>query len=180
MPTQVEIAEHLGLSQPTVHKHMAQLGIDWTTASMDEIRLAYLEHLRGLAAGHRTHDGMDLTRERAMTEKVDRELKELALAEKRGQLVNVAQLEPELTRMVVAFRTELLASDDKLKAEIDAFYGIDLDLAFLNEHTRNSLRQLARYDPEHQGDAASSGEAGGAAGDHDDDGMGASASPALG
>ncbi len=180
MATQVEIAEHLGMSQQAVSKQLAQLGIDSSTATLDEIRLAYIEHLRGLAAGHRTHDGMDLTRERAMTEQVDRQLKQLALAEKQGQLVNVAQLEPELARMVVAFRTELLAGDDKLKAEIDAFYGIDLDLAFLNEHTRNSLRQLARYDPEHQGDAASGGQAGGAAGDHDDDGLGEGASSAVG
>lgn len=180
MPTQVEIAAHLGLSQPTVHKHMVQLGIEWTTASMDEIRLAYIGHLQGLAAGHRTHDGMDLTRERAMTEKVDREMKELALAEKRGQLVNVAQLEPEITRMVVAFRTELLSSDDKLKSEIDAFYGIDLDLAVLNERTRNCLRHLARYDPERDGDGASTGGAGDSAGDHDHDGLGEGASPPVG
>lgn len=180
MPTQVEIAEHLGMSQQAVSKQLAQLGLDWTTSSMDEIRLAYLEHLRGLAAGHRTHDGMDLTRERAMTEKVDRELKELALAEKKGQLVNVAQLEPEIMRMVVAFRTELLAKDDKLKSEIDAFYGIDLDLAMLNDHTRNSLRQLARYDPEHPGNAAPGGEPGGAAGDHDHDSLGQGASQAVG
>jgi len=180
VPTQVEIAEHLGMSQQAVSKQLAQLGLDWSTATMDEIRLAYLEHLRGLAAGHRTSDGMDLTRERALTEKVDRELKELALAEKRGQLVNVAQLEPEIARMVVAFRTELLAKDDKLKAEIDAFYGIDLDLAFLNEHTRTALRQLARYDPEHPGDAPSGGEASRAAGDHDDDGVGEGAPAAVG
>ena len=78
---------------------------------------------------------------------VDRELKLLTLAERRGQVVNLAQLEPELQRMVVAMRTELLSRDDKLKAELDALYGIDVDLARITQYTHNALRQLARYDP---------------------------------
>jgi hypothetical protein len=77
--------------------------------------------------------------------------------------------------MVVAFRTELLARDDKLKAEIDAVYGIDVDLAFLQEHTRNALAQLARYDARRCGVAAPAGAGGGAAGGDDDDGLGAGA-----
>lgn len=178
MPTQQEIAEHLGISQQAVSEQLKPLGLDWREASMSTVRLAYLQHLRGVAAGHRSSDGMDLARERALTEQVDRELKQLTLAEKKGQLVNVAQLEPEIERMVVAFRTELLARDDKLKAEIDALYGIDLDLALITEHTRNALAQLARYDPELRGTGASAGGQGGAAGGDDDDGVGAPAPPA--
>lgn len=155
------------MSQQAVSQQLAPLGIDWKTASMNEIRLAYIEHLRAVAAGHRSTDGFDLARERAMTEQVDRELKQITLAEKKGQVVNLVQLEPELARMVVAFRTELLARDDKLKAEIDALYGIDLDLAYINEHTRNALAQLARYDPGGPSTAGTPGAAGGAAGGDD-------------
>lgn len=147
MPTQTDIADHLGMSQQAVSKQMEPLGLDWRVVSMDVIRLAYIEHLRAVASGHRSVDGFDLARERAMTEQVDREIKQITLAEKKGQVVNLAQLEPELTRMYVAFRTELLARDDKLKAEIDTLYGIDLDLNYINEHTRNALAQLARYEP---------------------------------
>jgi hypothetical protein len=146
MPTQDEIAKHLGISQQAVSAQMTPLGIDWRNESMETVRLRYLDHLRSVAGGHRSADGMDLARERALTEQVDRELKQLTLAEKKGLLVNLEQLEPELHRMFVAFRTELLSRDDKLKAEIDALYGIDLDLTYLNEHTRNALAQLARYD----------------------------------
>jgi hypothetical protein len=159
MPTQQEIADHLGISQQAVSAQMEPLGIDWRNETMERIRLRYLEHLRGVAGGYRSADGMDLARERALTEQVDRELKQLTLAEKKGQLVNVAQLEPELVRMVVAFRTELLARDDKLKAEIDAVYGIDVDIAFLQEHTRNALAQLARYDARGAGAAGPAGAA---------------------
>lgn len=178
MPTQTEIAEHLGMSQQAVSKQLEPLGIDWKTASMDEIRLAYIAHLRGVAAGHRSGDGFDLARERALTEQVDRQLKQLLLAEKLGQLVNLEQLEPELQRMVVAFRTELLARDDKLKAEIDAMYGIDLDLQLLNDHTRAALDQLARYDAGGEGAAAPPGGERGAARADEHDGVGTQA-PAV-
>jgi hypothetical protein len=180
MPTQQEIATHLGMSQQAVSAQMEPLGIDWRNETMERIRLRYLEHLRGVAGGYRSADGMDLARERALTEQVDRELKQLTLAEKKGQLVNVAQLEPELVRMVVAFRTELLARDDKLKAEIDAVYGIDVDIAFLQEHTRNALAQLARYDAGSAGVAGPARASGAAAGGHDDDGLGPGAPSDVG
>lgn len=173
MTTQKQIAEHLDLSQQEVSKHLADLGLDAKTSTLEQIRVAYIRKLRAVAAGHRSHDGMDLTRERVLTEKVDRELKELTLAEKRGQLVNVAQLEPELTQMVVAFRTELLARDDKLKADLDALYGIDIDLQVLNDHTHDALQQLARYDPELQGIGTPDGGPGGSATPDDDHGLGA-------
>lgn len=147
MPTQQQIADHLDLNQSEVSRHLEKLGIDWKTATMDEIRVAYLRHLRGVAAGHRSHDGVDLTHERVLTERVDRELKMLTVAEKKGTLINVAQLEPELSQMVGAFRSELLSRDDKLKSELDALYGIEIDLSILNAHTFAALAQLARYDP---------------------------------
>ena len=147
MPTQQEIATHLGISQQAVSQQMEPIGVDWRTATMDEIRLAYLAHLRGVAAGHRSADGMDLARERALTEQVDRELKLLTLAEKKGQLINVSQLEPALLRQYGAFKSELEARDDKLKEELDLLYGIDVDLEILSVHTRNALSHLSRHDP---------------------------------
>lgn len=179
MPTQREIADHLGISQQAVSAQMAPLGIDWRNSSIDEVRIRYLDHLRGVAAGHRSADGIDLARERALTERVDRQLKELNLAEKLGQLVNLQQLEPELERMFVAFRTELLARDDKLKEEIAALYGVDVDLAILNEHTRNALSQLARYDPSGRGVDPAAGPSGGSPGGDDDDGLGEGAEASL-
>ena len=109
MPTQQQIADHLGLDQSAVSRHLGALGLDWKAATLDEVRVAYIKHLRAVAAGHMSQDGVDLTYERAMTERVERELKLLTLAEKRGQVVNVEQLEPELSRMIGAFRTALLS-----------------------------------------------------------------------
>jgi hypothetical protein len=179
MPTQQAIADHLGLDQSAVSKQMQGLALDWRKATMTEIRLAYCAHMRAVAAGHKSEDGLDLTRERAMTEQVDREIKMLTLAEKRAQLVNVTQLEPELVQMVVSFRAELLARDDRIKSDLDALYGIDVDLQVLNDATYDALQQLARYDPEQQGTGASAGGSAGAAAQDDDDGMGEGTPPAV-
>lgn len=176
MPTQKEVAVHLDLSQAEVSKLMGELGMNWRTAPLDDIRFAYIRRLRGAAAGHKTSDGDDLIRERVQTERVDRELKMLALAEKRGQLINVAQLEPELVQMVTAFRTDVLSMVDNIKADLDALHGIEVDLQVLTKHAHDALRQLARYDPEQLGARASACDDHGAAGGHDDDGLGEGAS----
>lgn len=149
MPTQNEIAKHLVLNQSNVSRLLDDLGIDGKSASMDSIRVAYILKLRSAASGHLSSDGShDLTHERVMTEQVDRELKLLLLAEKKGQLVNMSQLEPALVQMVGAFRTELTSMGDRLKTEIDALYGIDLDAQLIEDHINATLAQLSRYDPE--------------------------------
>lgn len=173
MLTQNIIGQHLDLSQAEVSKLMSELGIDWRKCDeLAPIRVAYIRKLRAVAAGHQSADGYDLTRERALSERVSRELNELTLAEKKGQLVNVATVEAELTQMVVAFRTELISRDDRLKTDLDALYGIDIDLQVLNDLSHDTLTQLARYDPERKGTGASAGEADGSAGTDDDNGVG--------
>jgi hypothetical protein len=173
MPTQQQIAEHLDLDQSAVSRMLDKLGFSWKTAEMDEIRKVYIRHLRAQASGHRSDDGMDLVRERVLTERVDRELKLLQVAEKRGQLVNVEQLEPQIMNMVGAFRAELLARDDKLASELSTLYEVNVDVSLLNEHTFAALGQLARYDPGRQRFAEATGGESGAAGENEHDRMGA-------
>lgn len=72
---------------------------------------------------------------------------ELELAEKTGRLVDVEQLRPMYADMVSAFKTALLARDDKLRDELHQVYGIEVDLALLNRHTTDALHELSRYDP---------------------------------
>jgi hypothetical protein len=173
--TQQQIADHLDLAQQNVSAFVQQLDFDWRSASLDEVRIAYIRKLRAQAAGHRSEDGLDLVRERVMTERVDRDLKIYTLAEKKGQLINVAQLEPELMQMFGAFKSELLSRDDKLKSDLDALYGIEVDVQVLNDHTFAALNHLARYDAGDQGAVVTPGENAGAAGEGGADGVGAQA-----
>ena len=89
MPTQQQIADHLDLDQSAVSRLLEKLGVAWQTADMDEIRKAYIRQLRAQAAGHKSEDGLDLVRERVLTERVDRELKLLQVAEKRGVVLGM-------------------------------------------------------------------------------------------
>lgn len=170
--TQQDIADHLDLSQKAVSQFLEQNKIDWMVSSLDEIRVAYIQNLRAQAAGHRSQDGLDLVRERVLSERIDRELKQFTLAEKKGTLINVAQLEPELQQMVGAFRIELLSRDDKLKSALDALHGIDIDIQLLNDHTYAALKHLARYDPGRAPDGRTAGVDDGAAGKNHADTMG--------
>ncbi|WP_196784978.1 MarR family transcriptional regulator [Burkholderia territorii] len=148
MLTQQQIADHLDLERSTVSRLVDRLNIDYRTASLDEIRVTYIRHLRESAAGRASETGVDLVAERAMTERVDREIKLLTLAEKKGQLVNVAQLEQAFGQMVGAFQTELLALPDKLVQELRALYDVEVDVEWLNEHMYGCLEQLSQYDPD--------------------------------
>ena len=72
MPTQKEIAEHLGITQQAVSAQMKKLDLDWRNATIDEIRLAYIERLRAEAAQHVSSSGLDLVEEKAKTERITR------------------------------------------------------------------------------------------------------------
>lgn len=160
MPTQKEIAEHLGISQQAVSKTLSKMKVEWKEKSLDEIRLAYIRRLREIAAGHASIDGSyDLNRERAMTERVDRELKLYQLAEKKGELINVADLYSELETVFVGMRQEMLSRDDKLKSELDTLYGVNIDISILNEYTTNALEHLSGYLSRHQCAPAEDGNA---------------------
>ena len=145
MATQQQIADHLSMSQPQVSHIMERLGIDWKNESLDSIRVTYLRHLRLVAAELDAGDGDSLVKERVLTERVDRELKQLGLGDKKCTLVNLPQLEHELTNMVGAFRTELLVRDDKLVSDLASLYGITVDVTILNQFTYAALEQFGRY-----------------------------------
>lgn len=169
MPTQAEIAAHLGITQKSVSVAMTKLSLDWRTATMDEIRLEYLKRLREAAAGHVSAGGLDLVAEKAQTERVVRELKLLELQEKQGELINVEELKEDMTLTVLNFKNLLMARDERLKMTLDSIYGIDVDIGLLNDETYTALGALADL---LDGDAkaeilARDGAASGAEAEHD-------------
>ncbi|AJY28731.1 hypothetical protein BTM_3144 [Burkholderia thailandensis 34] len=177
MPTQQQIAEHLDLDQSAVSRFVDKVGFDYRSATIDETRIAYVRHLREIAAGRASESGIDLVAERAMNERVDREIKMLTLAEKKGLLVNAAQLEQAYGQMVGAFQTELLSLPDKLVQEMRTLYDIEVDVEWLNEHIHGCLEQLSEYDPERERGDPPARAAAASAGEDRDDGLGEEAPP---
>lgn len=144
--TQQNIADHLDMSQKTASVFLRQLDFDWRDATLDEIRIAYMRKLRERGAALVTSDGSSLVRERVMTEQVNREIKEFQLDQTKAQLVNLAQLEAELTAMVGAFRASMLEHDKNLKTEIERQYGIDVDMGLIQQHTEAAFSHFGKYD----------------------------------
>ncbi|SDR38632.1 hypothetical protein SAMN04490186_5887 [Pseudomonas grimontii] len=51
MPTQLEIAEHLDMSERAARDVLKRLNLDWQAVSLADIRTAYIRDLREKAAG---------------------------------------------------------------------------------------------------------------------------------
>ena len=148
MASQYEIADDLGIVQPTARQLIKRADIpDYQDLTVEQVRHRLVRYWMNKTANRGGDDGYDLQTERAKTERVTRELRELQVAEKRGALVNIAQLEPALQQAFSAFRAELLSRDDKLAEALHAKYQIKVDLDLLNEFTFRALEQLSRYQP---------------------------------
>ena len=92
-PRQALIAEHLDVSERSVREFLADAGIEHKQATLTEIRVAYIRHLREVAAGRATAEGgLDLATERAGLARAQREKIEMQNAVTRGELAPRALL----------------------------------------------------------------------------------------
>ncbi len=98
MLTHQTIAEHLDLSQPGVSVLMKKMALDYRKATIDEVRVAYIRHLRDRAAGRSAEGGLDLAAERAALAKVQRERIEMQNAITRRDLAPVIVIEEVLAK----------------------------------------------------------------------------------
>jgi phage terminase Nu1 subunit (DNA packaging protein) len=73
---------------------------------------------------------------------------ELRIAEKKGQLVNVAQLEPRLVQMVAAFRVHMLNLADRIVDDLGDIHNVVIDRELVEGWVRGALEELSEYDPE--------------------------------
>lgn len=165
---QTEIAAHLGMSDRNLRDVLQNLKLDHRTRSLREIRLMYIEDLRGKAAGHRSEDGFDIVHERVLTERIDRQLKEIQLAEKLGEFVVAADVAAMVEQMVVAFRADMLSLGDNLKTIIDATHGVDVDIELINEPINETLQRLSSFEAD-SGEDNHTGRAESSATTEDDD-----------
>lgn len=143
MPTQAEIAKHLDMSERNAREVLKSLGIDWTAASIDDIRIAYIRDLRDKAAGRGGDDQASLTRARTREAEASAELKLLQIKEKAGELVPLADIEPMLTAMITAARQELLTLPDKVANDLRALHGVEVDAGLIEERIHAALEHLA-------------------------------------
>lgn len=110
--TQASIGIHLDLDQSSVSRLCKELGVDHKTASLAEIRIAYIRRLREQAAGRLASGDLDLATERAGLAKAQRERIEMQNAVTRRELAPSYLLEEVLA-----------AAGAKVAAILDAIPG---------------------------------------------------------
>lgn len=72
---------------------------------------------------------------------------ELQLAKEAGLLVALEEIEPLWTSAILAAKSGLMEGVYRLKAELDAAYGVDVDVALLEDHVAQTLARLADHPP---------------------------------
>lgn len=158
MISQQEIAIHLGISQQGVSQMCAALAINWQTASLDDIRLKYIAHLREVAAGRKAEGGINLATERAALARAQRLRIEMDIAQRRGELAPVGAMEMVLARVGVKVGKILDTIPPQIRRRVpdipaEVIEAIDSDIAKCrNMAAAMTLADLERDDDDEQED----------------------------
>lgn len=144
--TQALFASLVGIGQSRVSERITA-GVLRDGAPLGEWLHQYCERLRDEASGRAGDDQGSLTRARTAEAEASARLKEMQIMEKAGKLVPIEEVEPLLLAMVTAARTELLALPEKLRLEIKALYGVDVDVSLIEARVCESLNHLASTVP---------------------------------
>lgn len=161
MLTQRAIADHLDMSQQATSQWLGRLDIDWKTASIDAIRIAYIRALREQAAGRAASGDLDLAAERAGLAKAQRERIEMQNAVTRKELAPVILIEEVLANAGSKVAGILDAIPGMIKRRVAGLSANDIDLiAGEVAKARNiaaevSLEDLQDDPPHAEGDPSS-------------------------
>lgn len=147
MATQAEVAAHLDMTERNLRDLLKKLGLPSRTLDLDQVRISYIRHLRGVAGRHQVEGGgLNLTMERALLARVQREKLEIETAKLRGQLVDVAEVEKEAFAVGRTTRDRILAIPDRLAAIMASTTDRAEAQRILAEELRRALESLAGGD----------------------------------
>lgn len=121
------------------------LKIDRDVATLDDVRIAYVRDLREKAAGRGGDDQAALTRARTREAVAGAQIKETQFLESCGALVPVEQLEPLLEQWVIVARAEVRNAVDKIIADIQGRYDIEIDQSIIDGHIGAAYRLIGAY-----------------------------------
>lgn len=117
--TQADIAAHLDVSDRTIRELQIKLNLP-ENYTLEQIRVAYIRHLREQAAGRMSEDGeLDLVQERAGLAREQRIAQELKNAETKKEYAPVGLLSMVLSRASQSVADELESLPSNLKKSVD-------------------------------------------------------------
>ena len=149
--TQSEAAAHIDLGD----RRFRELIEDGTLTrqppgeyDLNEVRVSYIRHLRKIAAGRGTKTDADLSTERALLAREQRESAVLRNAQARGQLVPIDEVGLQLEAEYGVVRQRLLAIPGKLADALEGLSREEREAALMAEITEalNELHAAADLD----------------------------------
>ncbi|WP_460175611.1 hypothetical protein [Turicimonas sp. TL08] len=149
--TQQEVADHLFLARPSFALIVQKFGLNWKDCSnwsLDQWREMYITRLREEAAGR----DQDLSESRARKELLESKLIELKVEKELGNIIEKQPAKDVLNEMCQSMAAGVKSEISRVKPILDAQFGIDVDMDFLNEYIteriidtlRNSVENACR------------------------------------
>ena len=145
MPSQREIAQHLDMSERNARDVLKGLGIDWTTADLDEIRIAYIRNLREKAAGRGSSQADDLVAARTAEATVKAANGRLAFQEKLGTLVPTADAAEAINDWAAFANREYQSGVQKLVDEIESRAKVSVDRSMVTQIAGATVSRIGGY-----------------------------------
>ncbi|MNZ06991.1 hypothetical protein D3C78_237570 [compost metagenome] len=145
MPSQRDIAQHLDMSERNCRDVLKSLGIDWTTADLDEIRTAYIRDLREKAAGRGSSQAELLNAARIEESTVKAANGRLAYHEKLGTLVPVADAAEAINDWAAFANREYQSGAQKLVDEIESRAKVSVDRSMVTQIVGATVSRIGGY-----------------------------------
>jgi len=143
-----QLADIHGVSERTL--------TDWANAGMPAIALGGVG--RGYSNQYDTAATIEWRLQRAISgyqvesakerrDRLEGDRIELMLAKEAGLLVAVEEVEPLWTTAILSAKSDMMEGIYRLKSELDAAYGVDIDVALLEDHVNQTLSKLSDRPP---------------------------------
>jgi len=148
MASQSEISSKLGINVATFKDFVAR-GIieerDRGQYTLEECAKQYLSHLREIAAGRMTTDGLNLADERARLAKEQADAKEMENMVERGELLYMDDVIKDFEEQLMICKTKLLATPTKIAAEVFSSRDVQEVKEIMEEAIKDALSELVGY-----------------------------------
>ncbi|MCL2829409.1 MAG: hypothetical protein FWD77_01575 [Betaproteobacteria bacterium] len=145
MATQIEIARHLDMSVTRLKETLPRLEVA-DSSNLDAVRIAYIRHLRSMAAGRGGENQVRLTEAKTRESELKGDQIEMNMAREAGKLIPVIEMESVWQAMVISARAELLAMGTKLRADLRQSFNIEVPPEMIETYIYASLEHLANTD----------------------------------
>ena len=145
MPTQLEIAEHLDMSERAARDVLKRLNLDWQAVSLADIRTAYIRDLREKAAGRGGSQLERLNKARIDDLEMKAANGRLVYHEKLRTLIPADDAEKVLADWASYANLEYLGCIERLIQDIDNVLKVTVDRAGVNKIVGPTLERIAGY-----------------------------------